>query len=108
MADEKKDQRDEREDDEEYADVYTLTDEEGNSYEFEVIDEAELDGTLYYAMVPVEETESDTDEWNYIVLKQVKDENGEDYLETIEDDDEFEKAAAYFDEQFSSDIDYDN
>lgn len=108
MADEKNDQRDELEEDEDYADVYTLTDEEGKEYQFEVIDEVEMDGTLYFAMVPVEETESEAEVWNYVVLKQVKDENGEDYLETLEDDDEFEKVAAYFDEQFSSDIDYDN
>ena len=108
MADEKNDQRDELEEDEDYADVYTLTDEDGKEYQFEVIDEVEMDGTLYYAMVPVEETEYEAEVWNYVVLKQVKDENGEEYLETLEDDDEFEKVAAYFDEQFSSDIDYDN
>ena len=40
-------------------------------------------------------------------LKILHDENGEDLFITLDDEDEFEKVAAYFDELFDSEIDYD-
>ena len=60
---------------------YTLTDEEGNEIEFELIGVAEKNGTTYYAMIPVEDAENgDNDEGfcEYVVLRAEKDENGED------------------------------
>ena len=36
-----------------------------------------------------------------------KDENGEEFLITIEDDEEFDKAADAFEDEFMSEIDYD-
>lgn len=84
---------------------YTLTDEEGNESEFELLATAELDGVTYYALVPAEETDNEYAE--YVVLRREKDENGEDVLVTIEDDDEFDRVADYFDELLQSEIDYD-
>ncbi|MBQ7727229.1 MAG: DUF1292 domain-containing protein [Clostridia bacterium] len=106
MAEEKKNEL-EAEDEGEEVTVYTLTDEDGKEYEFEIIDDVEMDGNIYFAMVPTEETESDADVWNYVILKQKFDEEGNEFLETLEDDDEFEKVAAYFDDQLSEEIDYD-
>ena len=87
---------------------YTLTDEEGNEIEFELIGVAELKGVTYYAMIPVE-SEEDVDEGfcEYIVLRREKDADGEDTLVTIDDDDEFDDVADYFDDLFSEEIDYD-
>ena len=42
-----------------------------------------------------------------MILKCTVDENGEDMLETIEDDDEFERIADIFDDEFA-DIFYDD
>ena len=89
---------------------YTLTDEEGNEIEFELIGVAEKNGITYYAMIPVDAAEdSDNDEGfcEYVVLRAEKDENGEDTLVTIDDDDEFDDIADYFDDMFSEEIDYD-
>ena len=89
---------------------YTLTDEEGNEIEFELIGVAEKNGVTYYAMIPVEAAEdSDNEEGfcEYVVLRAEKDENGEDTLVTIDDDDEFDDIADYFDDMFSEEIDYD-
>ena len=36
---------------------FTLTDEEGNEIEFELIGSAEINGTLYYAMIPADAAE---------------------------------------------------
>lgn len=89
------------------SELYTLTDEDGNEIEFEVLASAELDGTTYYAMAPADSDDSD-DVLEYVLLKLVTDENGEEMFETVVDDEEEEKVAGYFDELFDSEVDYDN
>ena len=39
----------------EEVEVYTLTDEEGNESQFELIGEAEIDGVTYYALTELDE-----------------------------------------------------
>lgn len=82
--------------------VFTLTDEEGNESDFEFIGKIELGDNTYVALIPV-----DGDEEEYVILKVDTDENGEEYLSTIEDDEEFDKAADAFEDEFMSEIDYD-
>lgn len=93
------------------SEIYTLTDEDGNEIEFEVLASAELDGTTYFAMAPVE-SDKNKDENNdvleYVLLKIVTDEDGEEMFETVVDDEEEEKVASYFDELFDSEVDYDD
>ena len=84
-------------------DIFTLTDEEGNESEFELLDSLEIDGVYYLALVPVE----NNDECEYVILKVETDENGEDLLVTIDDDDEFNRIADTFEDQLFSEIDYD-
>lgn len=89
---------------------YTLTDEEGNETEFELIGTAEIKGVTYYAMIPADAADN-TEEGGfceYVILRAEKDENGEDSLVTIDDDDEFDDIADYFDDMFSEEIDYDD
>lgn len=85
---------------------YTLTDEEGNELEFELIGQCELKGVKYYAMIPVEEDQNDSEFSEYTILKSVM-EDGEEMLVSIDDDDEFDDVADYFDDLFSQEIDYD-
>ena len=92
---------------EEEALIITLTDEDGTEIEFEVIGEAEIDGTTYYAMMPADSANADDGIIEYVLLKRETDENGEDLFITLDDEDEFEKVAAYFDEVFDSEVDYD-
>ena len=92
---------------EEEALFITLTDEDGTEIEFEVIGEAELEGVTYYAMMPTENANADEGIIEYVLLKKETDENGEDLYITLDDEDEFEKVAAYFDELFDSEVDYD-
>lgn len=82
--------------------VFTLTDEEGNESDFEFIGRIELDGNNYVALIP-----ADGEDEEYVILKVDTDENGEEYLVTIEDDEEFDKAADAFEDEFMSEIDYD-
>ena len=86
---------------------YTLTDEEGNESEFELIGEAEYQGKQYYAMIPAGEEQKEDEFCEYVVLRRDTDENGEDMLVTIDDDEEFDAVADIFDDQFSEEVDYD-
>ena len=89
---------------------FTLVDEEGTETEFELIGKAEINGVMYYAMIAAEEeSDRENDEFcEYIVLRGDKDENGEEMLVTIDDDDEFDDVADYFDNLFSEEINYDD
>ena len=91
---------------EEAALIITLTDEDGSEIEFEVIGEAELDGTTYYAMMPTENPSAEEGIIEYVLLKKEV-EDGEDVFVTVDDEEEFEKVANYFDELFDSEEDYD-
>ncbi len=89
------------------TEYYTLTDEEGNELQFEVIASAEIEGTVYYAMIPVDDQPEEEDVYEYVILKAEKDEDGEDVLVTIDDDEEFDSIADYFDDMLSDEADYD-
>lgn len=82
--------------------ILTLTDEDGNESDFEFAGKLELDGNTYVALVPVEGNDEE-----FVILKLATDENGEEYLATVDDDDEFDKAADAFEDEFFSEIDYD-
>ena len=90
-------------DDFEEAPVFTLTDEEtGEEKDFTLLARAEIEGQLYFALEPTDEEDND----EYVILKVFED--GDDILlETIDDDDEFERAEDYFNDLFFSEIDYD-
>ena len=80
---------------EEALDVLTLTDgETGEEKDFELLEKAEIDGKIYFALLPVEE-----DAQEYVILRAEAD--GDDMtLETVDDDEEFDKVADYFDDLF--------
>ena len=82
-------------------DYYTLTDEDGNESKFELIGSVEMDSNIYYALVP------ETNDEEYVILKLTKDENGEEILITIEDDDEFDRVADFFEDELFDEVDYD-
>lgn len=89
---------------EEYTpEIFTLTDEEGVEHEFELMDVMEENGTVYYALVPYTEDpdariEEDTE---LVVLKGGTDENGEDFLATIDNDEEYDRIGQMFIDRIS-------
>ena len=92
---------------EEEISILSLTDEEGNEIEFEKIGEYEKDGQRYFAMIPLEDDENTDDGiCEYVILK-LAIEGGEEVLVTVDDDDELDNVADYFDDLFSVE-DYDN
>ena len=82
----------------------TLTDEEsGEELEFVLIAEATIEDKLYYALMPKE----DIDEGEEYVILRVSGEGDDQILETVDDDDEFEKVEDYFNDLLFNEIDYD-
>lgn len=85
--------------------IYTLTDENGKDEDFVLLGSAEIEDKIYLALVPADQAEKKDVE--YVILRQEKDENGEDYLVTIDDDDEFDTVADLFEDELFGEVDYD-
>lgn len=90
-------------------DLIELVDSEGNKKNFEIVDIAEFEGEIYYAMIPEFEGEDILAADCELVILKTVDENGEDVLASIEDDDEFDRVSEFFlkrmDEIFDEDDD---
>lgn len=72
------------------SDYISITDEDGNDYELEVLAELEYNGSRYLALVPADADENSED-LEVSILRAVE-ENGEQMLEAIEDDQELEEV----------------
>ena len=82
--------------------IFTLTDEEGNEQEFELMDIMEENGTVYYALVPyTEDPDAMIEEDTELVVLKVGEENGEEYLATIDNDEEYERIGQLFIQRIS-------
>ena len=87
---------------------FTLTDEDGNEIEFELIGTVEVEGVTYHAMIPADQQGEEQGFYEYVILKTEVDEDGEEMLVTLDDDAEFDKVADIFDDMFSEEIDLDD
>lgn len=87
-------------------DILTLLDEEGEEHQFELIDTIELDGQEYHALIPIFEDPDDflQDSGDLVIMRST-DVDGELFLDTIEDDDEYEQVSEIFIERLSDDFD---
>ena len=76
------------EDDEDYGNqIIELTDEDGETSQFEYLTTVDHEGKLYVVLMLLdEEAEQDDDEGEVIILEIQKDENGEDIYVSVEDD----------------------
>ena len=85
----------------------TLTDDEGNDIELEYVDALEHNGTTYMAFFPVVEEDSEDEqneeEYGLVILKSQM-ENGEEFLVTIDDEEEIDKVYDLFMEQILADV----
>ena len=90
-------------------DFITVTDEDGNDFELELVDTLEHKGITYYAMFPaVEEDEAtgepkdvdaDDEEYGLVIMKGIE-ENGEELLSTLDSDEELDEVYELFMERF--------
>ena len=89
-------------------DILTLVDEDGQEHEFEVVDTLEMGEERYMALVASYDDPQETleDDGELVILKVLEDEDGEDYLEAIQEEEEFDQVAAIFMERLEDDFDF--
>lgn len=82
--------------------LISLMDEDGKEHEFEFVDSLELEGSEYVALIPVYDNPADSldDDGELVVLKVIQD-GEEEYLEAIEDEDEFNNVSELFMDRLS-------
>ena len=89
--------------------IVTLIDEDGKELVFEHIDTVEIDGVTYVALVPAfdnPEEYVDSDGALELMKMVPSDEDPEEsILTSIDDEEEFDKVAAAFEERLSEDFD---
>ncbi len=90
-------------------DLVSLTDDNGNEYNFEVLDAIETDTGRYLAMLPTyDDPQKMLEDSGELVIVKVGEEDGEEYYFEIEDDDEYEMIAEAFVERLEDYFEIDN
>ena len=90
-------------------DIMTLLDEDGAEHSFEVLDSAEFEGKSYMALVPVPDQPEDLlEDAGELVILRLGEEDGEEFLEAIEDDAEFDKVGAFFMDRLSDAFEFED
>ena len=93
-------------------DFITVTDEDGNEFELEMVDTLEHNGITYYAMFPAvpedegtgeaKDVDADDEEYGLVIMKAIQ-ENGEELLSTLDSDEELETVYDLFMERLFQD-----
>ena len=78
-----------------------ITDEEGNNFKLEIVGEVEYEDALYRVFLPTDMDEDDPD-YGFIILK-CSEVDGEEMLDTVDDEEELEKVYAVFMEELFGD-----
>ena len=76
-------------------DLLSVTDEDGNEIVFELLERYETDDDVYVAITEYHDVAQEIVESDYavIILKVLEDENGDQYLEEIQDEMEYEQIS---------------
>lgn len=78
-------------------DLITLEDEDGEEHVFEVLDAADVDDIHYLALVPYfEDPAQQLDDDAELLLMRVGEENGEEYLDVVDDQQELVRVGQIF------------
>ena len=91
-------------------DIITVMDDDGAEHEFEVLDRIETDDDKrYIAIIPAyDEPEEMLDDDGELIILRVEEKDGDNFLEPIEDEDEFEGISSAFEERLSEFYDFDD
>lgn len=89
--------------------IVSVVDEEGVEHTFEELDRIETDDGRYIALLPIySEAEEILDgDGELIILSVVEDEDGETYLEPIEDENLFNEIGEIFEERLADYFEFD-
>ena len=86
----------------------TVTDEDGNDIELELLDVLEHNGQTYMAFFPAvleeDEADEDSDDYGMVILKSIT-ENGEELLSTLDSEEELTEVYELFMEMLFQDED---
>lgn len=94
---------------EEYSpDIVSVIDDDGEEHIFEELDVLSLDDKEYVALLPIYEEDDVTDDGELIILLRNYDDDGEIYLEPIENEAEFMRVGKIFEERLSDMFDFDD
>lgn len=96
--------------DENYGpDIVSVVDEEGVEHTFEELDRIETDEGRFIALLPIyDEAEEILDgDGELIILSVVEDEDGETYLEPIEDEELFDSIGKIFEDRLEDYFEFD-
>lgn len=76
-------------------DIISVNDEDGNEILFELLERYEADDDVYVAITEYRDDDEDIVEADFevIILKVVTDDNGDEYLEEIQDEMEYEQVS---------------
>lgn len=76
-------------------DIISVNDEDGNEILFELLERYETDDDVYVAITEYRDDDEDIVEADFevIILKVVTDDNGDEYLEEIQDEMEYEQVS---------------
>lgn len=90
-------------------DIVSVVDENGVEHTFEELDRIETDEGRFIALLPIydEAEEILDDDGELIILSVVEDEDGETYLEPIEDDNLFNEIGKLFEERLEDLFEFD-
>lgn len=79
------------------SDIITVTDEEGNEFELELLDDIEFEGKEYSVLVPsnIDEMDSNDPDFGLIILARVI-EDGEEVFVSVDDDAELDRVYEYY------------
>ena len=77
------------------SDFITVTDDDGQEFELEVLDYMDYEGETFAAFLPADMDEDDPD-YGIIILKVTPDENGMDVFESVDDEEKLDKVFENF------------
>ncbi len=84
-------------------DLFTLEDEEGNEQTFELVDVYTEDDFTYFALIPQQNEEENSDEEDYFVILKRDNNDPDEYLNSIDDEEELDRLAEIFLERLFAD-----
>ncbi|MBE6837319.1 MAG: DUF1292 domain-containing protein [Ruminococcus sp.] len=90
-------------------DLYTLIDDDGNETTFELLDAMEVDGEEYFALTPYFGDDAEAvlqDDGEVVILKSAIDEAGEEIMQSIDDEEEYERIGKIFMERLEEVFDF--
>lgn len=88
-------------------DFVTLVDENGKETEFEIVDSLVTENNEYFALIPTETPENLASDDGELVILKVVEEDGEEFLEPIEDDEEVKEISEIFIDRLEELYDFD-